>query len=1156
MTELLEVTLDDKYTAQGGRIFVTGVQALVRLPLVQRQRDLAAGLNTAGYVTGYRGSPLGAYDQQLERARAHLDAHHIVHRPGVNEDLAATACAGTQQVGLDGESRHDGVFAIWYAKGPGVDRSGDAIRHGNLFGTAKHGGVLLLLGDDHLCESSTTAHQSEYAMVDAMVPVLNPAGVAEILEYGLLGIAMSRYSGAWVALKCVHDTVESTASITADPSRPEIRLPEDHAPPPGGLNIRWPDNGLGQRMALAQEERVHTHKLAAARAFARANRLDRVVLGGEGAWLGVVTTGKSWLDLIAALDELGIDEARARELGLRVYKVGMSWPLEPVGLARAVAGLEKLIVVEEKRGLVESQAKELLYHLPERPVIVGKLDEVGASLFPSHGSLSSNQIALALARRLLERHEDAALRLRLAELEAAERAAAGYIPPMLRLPYFCPGCPHSTSTHVPEGSKALAGIGCHFMVQWMDRDTRRFTQMGGEGASWLGEAPFSKAPHIFQNVGDGTFYHSGSLAVRAAVAAGADMTFKILYNDAVAMTGGQKMETGNLDVPAITRLLEAEGVREIAVVTDDPGKFPSDAAFAPKVKVYHRNELDAVQRRLREVKGVTALVYDQTCAAEKRRRRKRGAYPDPDERVVINELVCEGCGDCGRASNCVAIQPLETELGRKRRIDQSACNKDFSCLNGFCPSFVTVHGGTLRKGSTADVPFEALPEPTLPALDGPFGVVVTGVGGTGVVTVAALLGMAAHLEGKGIAALDMIGLAQKGGAVVSHLKIAPTQEEIGAPRVATGAARLVLGCDLIVAAGVHSVPTMRKGVTAVVVNRDAATTGDFTRAPDLELPNDRLEGAITDAAGPGMVSLVEAGSLAPRLVGDAIGANLFLVGFAWQRGFLPLSRAAIERAIEVNGVQVELNRRAFLWGRRAAHDLAAVRRIAGGERRSVPRTLDELVAHRAEFLAGYQGEALARRYRERVERVRAVEARVVPGRTELAEAVARGLFKLTAIKDEYEVARLWTDGTFLRQLGQEFAGWQRLELHLAPPFLARRDPVTGHLRKRRFGPWMLRAMRPLVPLRRWRGTPLDLFGRTAERRMERALLQRYEAMLDELLGGLTPENHALAVEIAGVAERIRGFGHVKEASVREAEVRWAALLEVWRGPAVRLQAAE
>ena len=1158
--QLLDVALDDKYTARSERIFLTGVQALVRLPLVQRRRDLAAGLNTAGYVTGYRGSPLGAYDQQLERARPLLDAAQVIHRPGVNEDLAATACSGTQQAGLDGEGRHDGVFAIWYAKGPGVDRSGDAIRHGNLLGTAEHGGVLLLLGDDHLCESSTTAHQSEHAMVDAMVPVLNPGSVAEILDYGLLGIAMSRYSGAWVALKCVHDTVESTASIPADPDAPRIVLPNDHALPPGGLNVRWPDNGLGQRSALAQEERLHVHKLDAARAFARVNRLDRVVLGGAaGAWLGVATTGKSWLDLIAALDDLGIDGPRARELGLLVYKVGMTWPLEPRGLEEALGGLERVLVVEEKRGLIEGQAKELLYHLPSRPAIEGKRAADGSALFPSHGSLSSNQIAVALARRLLERRDDAGLRERLAALEAAERAAAAYAPAMVRLPYFCPGCPHSGSTRLPEGSKALAGIGCHFMVQWMDRDTRRFTQMGGEGASWVGEAPFSTRQHIFQNVGDGTFYHSGSLAVRAAVASGANVTFKVLYNDAVAMTGGQKMETGNLDVPAITRLLEAEGVRAIAIVADDPGKYPRDARFAPGVRVHHRDELDEVQRRLREVEGVSALVFDQTCAAEKRRRRKRGTYPDPDERVVINERVCEGCGDCGRVSNCVAIQPVETELGRKRRIDQSACNKDFSCLKGFCPSFVTVVGGRLRRAGAEDVPFPVLPKPAPPALDGPFGIVVAGVGGTGVVTVAALLGMAAHLEGKGVAALDMIGLAQKGGAVISHLKIAPAREGIGAPRVAAGAARLVLGCDLIVAAGAQSVPTMRKGVTAVVANRDAATTGDFTRSPDLALPVDRLERAILDAAGPGMVHFVGAGRLAARLVGDAIGANLFLVGYAWQRGLIPLGRAAIERAVEVNGVQVELNLKAFLWGRRAAHDLAAVRRAAGDPADAPsPVALDELVERRAALLAAYQDRAHADRYRALVARVREAEARAAPGRTELAEAAARGLHKLMAVKDEYEVARLWTDGGFVRQLRQEFASWDRLEVHLAPPVLGGRDPRTGVPRKRRFGPWMLRAMRALAAMRRLRGTPFDPFGRTAERRAERRLLARYEALLAEIAERLTPDAHGLAVEAARAPERIRGFGHVKAASVAEAEARWAELLALLRDlpDGGRLRAAE
>ncbi len=1155
MTQLLEVGLDDKYTRTEGRIFVTGIQALVRLPLMQRQRDQAVGLNTAGFITGYRGSPLGTYDQQLERARAELDAHHIVHRPGVNEDLAATACAGTQQVGLDGESRYDGVFAIWYAKGPGVDRSGDAIRHGNLFGTAEHGGVLMLLGDDHICESSTTAHQSEYAMVDALVPVLNPAGVQEILEYGLLGIAMSRFTGSWVALKCVHDTVESTASIPVDPTRPAIVLPSDYTPPPDGLNVRWPDNGLGQRMALAQERRVHTHKLDAARAFARANRLDRVVLGGVDARLGVITTGKSWQDVIAALDDLGIDDARAQELGLRVYKVGMTWPLEPLALRQAVAGLERVLVVEEKRGLIEGQAKELLYHLPERPVIEGKEDQAGAPLLPSHGNLSANQIAIAIAERLLRLGEDAALRERLEALQRAERSAAGFTPAMLRLPYFCPGCPHSSSTHVPEGSKALAGIGCHFMVQWMDRDTRRFTQMGGEGASWLGEAPFGTRPHIFQNVGDGTFYHSGSLAVRAAVASGANITFKILYNDAVAMTGGQKMETGNLTVPAITRLLEAEGVHEIAVVTDEPGKYPLATSFATGVSVHHRDELNAVQRRLREVPGVSALVYDQTCAAEKRRRRKRGSFPDPNERVVINELVCEGCGDCGVASNCVAIQPQETELGRKRRIDQSACNKDFSCLKGFCPSFVTVKGGTLRKMTVAgDTPFPVLPEPERPTLDGPYGIVITGVGGTGVITIAALLGMAAHLEGKGVAGLDMLGMAQKGGAVLTHLKLAPTQDEIGSPRVANGAARLVLGCDLVVTAGPQAVPTMRRGVTAAIVNRDSSTTGDFTRAPDLAFPADRMRQAIEQAAGP--VTFVDAGRLATRLVGDAIGANLFLVGFAWQKGFIPLGREAIERAIEVNGVQVAFNRQAFLWGRRAAHDLAAVEAIAGGAKQPAPRTLDDMIDHRAAFLTAYQDEAYARRYREIVARVRTVETRQAAGRAGLAEAVARNLFKLMAIKDEYEVARLWTDGAFLQQLGAEFERWDSLEVHLAPPLLADRDARTGHLKKRRYGPWMFRAFRLLARLKRLRGSTFDIFGYTAERKRERLLLREYEAVLDEILQRLDHDNHGLAVELAALPQEIRGFGHVKERNVERAKTREIELLERFRGRGLLLQAAE
>jgi indolepyruvate ferredoxin oxidoreductase len=1163
---LLEAKLDDKYALREGRVFMTGVQALVRLPLEQRRRDLAAGRNTAGYVTGYRGSPLGAYDQQLERAKALLAEHHVVHQPGVNEDLAATACQGTQQAGLQGEGRYEGVFAVWYGKGPGVDRSGDAIRHGNLFGTAPLGGVLLLLGDDHICESSTTAHQSEYAMVDAMVPVLNPSGVAEILEYGLLGIAMSRYSGAWVALKCVHDTVESTASVEVGPDRPAIALPADHALPPGGLNIKAYPEQPWPPLALEVERVLHVHKLEAAKAFARANRIDRVVLGGTGRdRLTVVTTGKSWQDVVAALDELGIDEARARALGLRVYKIGMTFPLEPEGLKEAVAGSELVVVVEEKRGLVEGQAREILYDLPDRPRLIGKRDEEGRALFPSHGQLDALTVAEALARRIVERTGDARLRALLPELERRRSALAGAPAAMVRLPWFCPGCPHNSSTRVPEGSKAVAGIGCHFMTTWMGRETTGFTQMGGEGASWLGMAPFVTRGHVFQNVGDGTFYHSGSLAVRAAKAAGANVTFKILYNDAVAMTGGQRMETANLSVPQVARLLEAEGVEEVAIVTDEPDKYPLGAGFPPGARVHHRDELDAVQRRMRAVPGVSAIIYDQTCAAEKRRRRKRGEFPDPDRRVVINEAVCEACGDCGVQSNCVAVQPVETEFGRKRRIDQSACNKDFSCLKGFCPSFVTVHGGRLRRGGAdaKDAPFPVLPEPSVPGLTETYGLVVTGVGGTGVITIAAILGMAAHLEGKGVVALDMVGLAQKGGAVVSHLKLAPEPGRTGSPRVAAGGAALLLGCDLVVAAGRTALPTVRRGVTRVVANTEEVMTGAFARDPDLAFPGRRLRKALADAAGEANVDLVDATRLATRLLGDAIAANLFLVGYAWQKGLIPLSRAAIERAIELNGVAVAFNAQAFLWGRRAAHDPQAVEAIVrAGEgtrrRRPAPATLDEVVEHRAAHLARYQDEAYAERFRRAVARVREAERQAAPGRTDLALAAALGLAKLMAYKDEYEVARLYADGGFKAQLEAEFEGWDRLEVHLAPPLVAPRDPVTGHLRKRAYGPWMLRAFGLLARLRRLRGTALDPFGHTAERRSERRLVAEHEALLAELAERLTPENHAVAVELAGLPQQVRGFGHVREANLRRAEARRAELLAAFRAGrgAALLSAAE
>jgi indolepyruvate ferredoxin oxidoreductase len=1152
---LAEVSLDDKYTRESGRIYLTGIQALVRLPMLQRSRDLAAGHDTAGYISGYRGSPLGGFDQQLMAARRFLEQHQIVFQPGVNEDLAATALWGSQQAGLHGEGRYDGVFGMWYGKGPGVDRTGDAFRHANLAGTAPLGGVLVCMGDDHTCESSTTAHQSEFALLDAMIPVVNPAGVAELLEFGLLGFALSRYSGCWVGLKCVHDTVNTAASIELDHARIVVSTP-DFELPPGGLNIRWPDS------PLAQEERLHRFKLEAVRAFARTNAFDRVVFDSPKARLGIISTGKSYLDLRQALDDLGIDRELAERLGLRVLKLGLVWPLEPERVRAFAQGLEQIVVVEEKRALIETQLKELLYGQANAPVIVGKQDERGAPLFPSHGALSSNQIALALAERILKLDPDDTVVAHLAELHRRHDAEQGLASPIVRTPYFCSGCPHNTSTRVPDGSIARAGIGCHYMAQWMDRANMGYTQMGGEGANWVGEAPFSTRPHVFQNLGDGTYFHSGSLGIRAAVAAGVNITFKILYNDAVAMTGGQSVD-GPLSVPQITREVMAEGARQVVVVTDQPDKYPLHAGFAPGVTIRHRDELDAVQRELREIEGTTVLVYDQTCAAEKRRRRKRGLMDDPPRRVVINELVCEGCGDCGLASNCVSITPVETEFGRKRQIDQSSCNKDYSCLNGFCPSFVTVEGAALRRprpSASAEDEFGALPEPELPALTESYGIVVGGVGGTGVVTIGQLLGMAAHLEGKGAAVLEMTGLAQKGGAVMSHLRIAPRPEDIQTVRIAPGGARLLLGCDLVVAGGKEALLTLAPGHGHAVVNAHEMMTGDFTRNADFSLPAEALKRAIAKVAGE-RATIVEGTRLATALLGDAMATNLFMVGVAYQKGMLPVSAAAIERAIELNRVGIDMNRRAFRWGRRAAHDPAAV------EARAVPAAglpdhrrrstgLDETIRRRVAYLTEYQDTAYAERYRALVERVRQVEAARVKGRTELTEAVARYYFKLLAYKDEYEVARLYTSGEFLAQLQRQFEGQPQLKIHLAPPLLAERDPATGRQKKRAYGPWMLTAMRHLARFKRLRGTPFDPFGYSAERRLERQLIAEYEAVLDEVLQHLTPANHDLAVELARLPEQIRGFGHVKERHLGVAKARENELLAALRAPATRLSAAE
>ena len=1147
------VTLDDKYSVAAGRVYLTGTQALVRLPMLQRARDAAAGLNTAGFVSGYRGSPLGGLDKELWRAAPFLKTHHIHFQPGLNEDLAATAVWGSQQVGLFPGARHDGVFALWYGKGPGVDRSGDVFKHGNNAGTAPHGGVLVLAGDDHGAKSSTAAHQSEYAFMDAMIPVLNPASVRELLDYGLIGWAMSRFSGCWVAMKAIAETVDSSASVWADPARLALVTPDDVTPPPGGLHIRWPDRPLDQELRLMR------HKLYAALAFARANRLDRVVMDSPNPRFGIVTTGKAYLDVRQALDDLGIDDAHAAEIGLRVYKVAMSWPLERDGVRAFAEGLEEILVVEEKRALIENQLKEQLYNWREdvRPRVIGKFDEEGAWILPSAGELTPAVIAKVIARRIDRFYTSNRVRLRLDWLEAKERSlarvtGAGF----QRVPYFCAGCPHNTSTAVPEGSRAMAGIGCHYMVTWMDRATQTFSHMGGEGAAWIGQAPFTDTQHVFQNLGDGTYVHSGSLAIRAAIAAGVNITYKILYNDAVAMTGGQPVD-GPLSVERITRALAAEGVARIAVVTDEPAKYGRDPGFAAGTTIHHRDQLDTVQKELRDVTGVSILVYDQTCAAEKRRRRKRGKLADPPKRVFINQRVCEGCGDCGVQSNCVAVVPVETALGRKRAIDQSACNKDFSCLKGFCPSFVTVHGAAPhRPAGLAGGPddFPDLPEPVPPSTAEPYGIVVTGIGGTGVVTIGALLGMAAHLEGKGVTVLDMTGLAQKNGAVVSHLRIADRAEAIHSVRISAGGAHLLLGCDMVVAAGLDALSKARAGITRAVVNAHETMTADFTHAPDLVFPEAGLRTAIIEATGP-EAAFIDATRLAAALLGDTVAANPFMVGFAWQQGLIPLSAGSILRAIELNGAAVEANRRAFLWGRRAAADRARVEDLAGpATGPAPPRTLDELVAHRAGLLTGYQNAAYGARYRARIETVRAAEARL--GLTGLTAAVARGLYGLMAIKDEYEVARLYTDGAFARALAASFAPGGRIEYHLAPPLLARRDPATGHLVKSSFGPWMGQAFKLLARLKGLRGTVFDVFGRSAERRMERAVLAEYEVMVDELVAGLSAANHVVAVEAAELAERVRGFGHVKDRNLAETRARWADLMERFRRSEPSRDAAE
>jgi indolepyruvate ferredoxin oxidoreductase len=1135
---LAAVTLDDKYGLETGRVFLTGTQALVRLPMMQRLKDAAAGRNTAGFVSGYRGSPLGGYDQALWRARKFLDAHHVRFQPGLNEELAATAIWGSQQVNLFPGAKYDGVFSIWYGKGPGVDRAMDAFKHANMAGSSAAGGVLVIAGDDHNASSSTVAHASDLNFIAAGIPILNPAGVQDYVDFGILGWALSRYSGLWVGFTAVAETVESSASVSVDPYRLAIALPEDFALPAGGLNIRWPDP------PLQQEARLHGFKLPAALAFARANAIDRVVIDCPKPRLLIATAGKAYLDVRQALDNLGIDQPRAARLGLRVLKIGLSWPLETQGFLAAARGCEEVLVIEEKRPVLEDQIKAALYDRPaaERPSVIGKFDERGRRVLCTAGVLTPGDVARLIVARLSRFADDPHLADRIAYLDAKEHSLAARPAPVARIPYFCSGCPHNTSTTVPAGSRALAGIGCHYMAIWMDRRTATFTQMGGEGATWVGQAPFTATPHVFQNLGDGTYAHSGSLAIRQAIAAGVNMTYKILFNDAVAMTGGQAVE-GGLTVEALAWQVHAEGVQRIALVSEEPARYDSPAHFPPATTIHHRDQTDAVQRDLRIVPGVSVLIYDQTCAAEKRRRRKRGLYPDPPRRVVINELVCEGCGDCSFQSNCLSVVPVETEFGRKRAIDHSSCNKDFSCLKGFCPSFVTVHGGQLRRRDRDNPAWqqaaERLPVPAVATLDEPFGILITGVGGTGVITLGALIGMAAHLEGKGVTVLDQSGLAQKGGAVTSHVRIAREPDQLHAVRVDTGGARLLLGADIVVAAASESLATIEKGRARLFVNDHATPTAEVTHHPDADLRLPELKQRLIEAAGRERTEFIDASTLAAALFGDSIATNLFLLGFAAQRGALPVGVAAIERAIELNAVSIDQNRRAFGFGRVAAQHPELIGEIVA-ERlaRAAPESdIDRMVERRVEFLTAYQNAAYAERYRRLVTRARAAEAERTPGRTGFALAVARYAFKLMAYKDEYEVARLFTGEAFRAALARQFEGPYRLEYHLAPPLMATRDPRTGQLQKRRFGSWMMPLFRLLARLRFLRGTPLDIFGYLPERRTERQLIVDYEAVIGHLADNLDARNHSVAVEIAAVPEQIRGFGPIKDASIKRARAR-------------------
>ena len=1142
---LSTVKLNDKYELDAGRIYLSGTQAFIRILLMQRDLDRLAGLNTAGFISGYRGSPMTAIDEQLWRAEDYLNKQHVHFWPGVNEHMAATAVWGTQQVGYFNDANYDGVYSMWYGKGPGVDQSMDAIRQGNYHGSAKHGGVLILSGDDPAMRSTIEAYHSELLFEDLLMPVLYPADIQEVYDLGLVGIALSRFSGNWVGYKCLPETIETAASINGSASRCNIVLP-DFEFPPDGVNSR-----AGDWWSL-QEERIWNYRVPAAIAFARANRLNRVTWHSSHPRIGIIAMGKTWRDTLQALNDLGITEKTAIELGISVLKVSMPWPVDEQSYLEFAEGLEEVIVIEDKREQIENAIRKVCYALPEnhRPRIAGRKTPDGQPLVSNVGDLTADDISMVIASRIGHVHNSQIMRERIAFLDAQhDRTASLPTVEMARLPYFCSGCPHNSSTRVPKDSRSFGGVGCHFMAAWMDREVYGWTQMGGEGVTWIGQAPFVKTRHMFQQLGDGTYYHSGTVAIRAAVAAGINITYKILYNDAVAMTGGQPVD-GPLSVSQITHQVYQEGIRRIAVISDEPEKYANYDKFAPDTSIHHRRELEEVQRELREIEGVTVLIYDQTCAAEKRRRRKRGTFPDPAKRAFINDRICEGCGDCSNKSNCLSVLPVDTDYGRKREIDQSSCNKDYSCIEGFCPSFVTVLGGQPRKGQgIGEVPasLELLPEPELPDLpeNNTYGILLAGTGGTGVVTVGAILGMAAHVDNNAVSIVDQLGFAQKGGPVQTHIRLGKNQDCVNAVRINAGSTDLLLGFDMLVAGQDDVLQTIQQGRSSAIVNTQKNFTGEFTRNPDLQFPSGTLETRINKSLGLGKTEFLNASRTATRLMGNSIAGNLFLVGFAWQKGLIPLSSQSILKAVELNGVAVSWNQEAFEWGRRTAAFPEKVDAVAFGEKHvlKAPESTQSLIERRAAELEKYQDRKWADRYRDLLARVKDAEIASTSGKTALVTTVANNAFKLMAYKDEYEVGRLHSDPEFKRKLNETFEGDFKLEFNLAPPLLARKDKKTGIPRKMQFGPWMMSVFGILSKFKFLRGTKLDPFGWTSERRMERRLIEEYFGLIDQVLESLDPANHTLAVELASLPEKIRGYGYIKEESVESVKLAEKALVE-------------